>query len=92
MTIADAAAKGHEISLNGFGKFMMTRSTARESRNHSTGPTTQLAASKRLGFASAKSAEAQAEWLTFTMRRQFGVRIGKPDGGAERAHAAGACI
>tara|TARA_R110000868_G_scaffold410600_1_gene699212 strand:+ start:908 stop:1096 length:189 start_codon:yes stop_codon:yes gene_type:complete len=55
LTIADAAAKGDEISLNGFGKFMMTGSTAREGRNHSTGPTIQIAASKRLGFASAKA-------------------------------------
>ncbi|MGE4302753.1 MAG: HU family DNA-binding protein [Novosphingobium sp.] len=53
--IADAAAKGEEISLNGFGKFKVKDSPAREGRNPSTGDTIQIAASKKLTFAPAKA-------------------------------------
>lgn len=53
--IADAAAKGEEISLNGFGKFKVKDSPAREGRNPSTGETIQIAASKKLTFAPAKA-------------------------------------
>ena len=53
--IADAAAKGEEISLNGFGKFKVKESAAREGRNPSTGATIQIAASKKLTFAPAKA-------------------------------------
>jgi len=53
--IADAAAAGEEISLNGFGKFKVKESAAREGRNPSTGATIQIAASKKLGFAAAKA-------------------------------------
>ena len=53
--IADAAAAGEEISLNGFGKFKIKESPAREGRNPSTGATIQIAASKKLGFAAAKA-------------------------------------
>ena len=35
--ITDAAAKGEEISLNGFGKFKIKDSPAREGRNPATG-------------------------------------------------------
>lgn len=52
--IADAAAKGEEISLNGFGKFKVKDSPAREGRNPSTGATIQIAASKKLTFVAAK--------------------------------------
>ena len=52
--IAEAAAKGEEISLNGFGKFKMKDSPAREGRNPSTGATIQIAASKKMTFAPAK--------------------------------------
>jgi len=44
--IAGAAAKGEEISLNGFGKFKVKDQPAREGRNPSTGATIQIAASK----------------------------------------------
>lgn len=54
-TIADAAAKGEEISLNGFGKFKVKDSPAREGRNPSNGETIQIAASKKLTFAPAKA-------------------------------------
>lgn len=53
--IADAASKGEEISLNGFGKFKVKDSPAREGRNPSTGATIQIAASKKLAFAPAKA-------------------------------------
>jgi DNA-binding protein HU-beta len=53
--VADAAAKGEEISLNGFGKFKVKASPAREGRNPSTGATIQIAASKKLTFAAAKA-------------------------------------
>lgn len=53
--IADAAAAGEEIALNGFGKFKVKDSPAREGRNPSTGETIQIAASKKLTFAPAKA-------------------------------------
>lgn len=53
--IGDAAARGEEISLNGFGKFKVKDSPAREGRNPSTGNTIQIAASKKLTFAPAKA-------------------------------------
>lgn len=53
--IAEAAAKGEEISLNGFGKFKVKDSLAREGRNPSTGETIQIAASKKLTFTPAKA-------------------------------------
>ncbi|MET0360749.1 MAG: HU family DNA-binding protein [Sphingobium sp.] len=53
--IADAAAKGEEISLNGFGKFKVKDTPAREGRNPATGATIQIAASKKLGFTPAKA-------------------------------------
>ncbi|MCE7798703.1 HU family DNA-binding protein [Sphingobium sufflavum] len=53
--IADAAAKGEEVSLNGFGKFKVKDAPAREGRNPSTGATIQIAASRKLSFAPAKA-------------------------------------
>ncbi|HET9628397.1 MAG TPA: HU family DNA-binding protein [Novosphingobium sp.] len=53
--IADAAAKGDEVSVNGFGKFKVKASAAREGRNPATGETMQIAASRKLGFAAAKA-------------------------------------
>ena len=54
-SIAEAAAKGDEISLNGFGKFKVKSTPARDGRNPSTGATIQIAASKKLTFAPAKA-------------------------------------
>jgi DNA-binding protein HU-beta len=54
-TIADAAAKGEEISLNGFGKFKVKETPAREGRNPSTGASIQIAAARKLAFAPAKA-------------------------------------
>ena len=53
--ITEAAAKGDEVSINGFGKFKVKESAAREGRNPSTGATIQIAASKKLGFSAAKA-------------------------------------
>jgi DNA-binding protein HU-beta len=53
--IGEAAATGEEVSLNGFGKFKVKASPAREGRNPSTGATIQIAASKKLTFAPAKA-------------------------------------
>jgi DNA-binding protein HU-beta len=53
--IAQAAADGGEVSLNGFGKFKVKDSPAREGRNPSTGETIQIAASKKLAFTPAKA-------------------------------------
>lgn len=53
--IADAAARGEEISVNGFGKFKVKASAAREGRNPATGAAIQIAASKKLGFTPAKA-------------------------------------
>jgi len=53
--IADAAAKGDEVALNGFGKFKVKYSPARQGRNPSTGERIDIAASKKLTFAPAKA-------------------------------------
>lgn len=53
--IADAAARGDEVSLNAFGKFKVKETSAREGRNPSTGATIQIAASRKLTFAPAKA-------------------------------------
>lgn len=53
--IGEAAAKGDEISLNGFGKFKVKSSAAREGRNPATGETITIKASKKLAFTPAKA-------------------------------------
>lgn len=53
--IVDAAAAGDEIAINGFGKFKVKDSPAREGRNPATGEAMQIAASKKFGFAPAKA-------------------------------------
>ena len=57
--IAGAAAKGEEVSLNGFGKFKVKDQPAREGRNPSTGAAIQIAASKKLTFTPAKAVKDQ---------------------------------
>lgn len=52
--IMSAAAKGEEVALNGFGKFKVRESAAREGRNPQTGETIQIAASKKRAFSSAR--------------------------------------
>lgn len=53
--IAEAASKGEEVSLNGFGKFKVKDVPAREGRNPSTGAAIKIAASRKLTFAPAKA-------------------------------------
>jgi DNA-binding protein HU-beta len=53
--IATAAAKGEEISINGFGKFKVKASPARDGRNPRTGEPMSIAASRKLGFTPAKA-------------------------------------
>jgi DNA-binding protein HU-beta len=52
--IVEAAKKGKELSLPGFGKFKVKDSPARQGRNPSTGETMEIAASRKLGFSPAK--------------------------------------
>ncbi|MEI6281938.1 MAG: HU family DNA-binding protein [Alphaproteobacteria bacterium] len=53
--ITEAAKKGEEVSLPGFGKFKVQAKPARTGRNPSTGATIQIAASKKLSFQAAKA-------------------------------------
>jgi len=53
--IGDAAAKGEEISLNGFGKFKVKANPEREGRNPATGKAMTIKASKKLSFTPAKA-------------------------------------
>jgi DNA-binding protein HU-beta len=52
--IVDAAKKGEEVNLPGFGKFKVKDSPARQGRNPATGETIDIAASRKLGFRPAK--------------------------------------
>jgi DNA-binding protein HU-beta len=53
--IRDAAVKGEEVSIPGFGKFKVQAKPARTGRNPSTGATIQIAASKKVSFQAAKA-------------------------------------
>ncbi len=53
--ISQAAAKGEEVSLHGFGKFKVQDKPARDGRNPSTGETIKIAASRKLVFQPAKA-------------------------------------
>lgn len=57
--IVSAATNGNEVSLNGFGKFKVKDSPAREGRNPANGQTIQIAASKKLTFTPAKAVKDQ---------------------------------
>src|SRR3546814_19015348 len=48
--IGEAAAKGEEIALNGFGKFKIKDSTARAGRNPATGKTLTIQAYRQHGL------------------------------------------
>jgi DNA-binding protein HU-beta len=52
--IVDAARKGDEVHLTGFGKFKVKDIPARQGRNPATGATLKIAASRKLGFTPAK--------------------------------------
>jgi DNA-binding protein HU-beta len=53
--IADAATRGEEVAINGFGKFKVKDSAARQGRNPATGEAIDIAASKKLTFTPAKA-------------------------------------
>jgi DNA-binding protein HU-beta len=53
--IAEAAGKGEEVALPGFGKFKVASRAARDGRNPATGATIKIAASKKLTFTPAKA-------------------------------------
>jgi DNA-binding protein HU-beta len=53
--IADTAADGHEIAINGFGKFKVKATPERQGRNPANGETITIKASKKLVFTPAKA-------------------------------------
>ena len=53
--ISDAATRGEEVAINGFGKFKVKDNAARQGRNPATGETIDIAASKKLTFTPAKA-------------------------------------
>ncbi|WP_342251600.1 HU family DNA-binding protein [Sphingomonas sp. OTU376] len=53
--IGDAAAKGEEVAINGFGKFKVKASPARDGRNPSTGEKISIPASRKVTFTAAKA-------------------------------------
>ena len=53
--IADAAAKGDEVSITGFGKFAVKDRPERQGRNPATGEAMTIAASKKVSFTAAKA-------------------------------------
>jgi DNA-binding protein HU-beta len=52
--IVEAAKKGDEVNLSGFGKFKVKDAAARQGRNPATGETIEIAASRKLAFSPAK--------------------------------------
>ena len=55
LTIAAAAIRGEEVSLNGFGRFKVVERAERQGRNPATGETITIAATKKLAFTPAKA-------------------------------------
>jgi DNA-binding protein HU-beta len=53
-SILEAAKRGEETSVNGFGRFSVKERPAREGRNPRTGETLKISASKSLGFKMSK--------------------------------------
>lgn len=53
--IGNAAARGDEIAIHGFGKFKVKATAAREGRNPATGEAITIKASRKLTFTPAKS-------------------------------------
>lgn len=53
--VREAALKGEEVSVPGFGKFKVQDKPARTGRNPRTGEAVQIAATKKLAFQPAKA-------------------------------------
>jgi len=56
--IIDAAKRGEEVAIAGFGRFSVKERPAREGRNPRTGEALNIPASKSLGFKMSKSVGA----------------------------------
>jgi DNA-binding protein HU-beta len=54
-SVSDELARGGEVSLAGFGKFSVSRRSARTGRNPATGETIQIAASNAAKFSAASA-------------------------------------
>ena len=52
--VRDAAVRGEEVSVAGFGKFKVQAKPARTGRNPATGAAIEIAASKKVAFSPAK--------------------------------------
>jgi DNA-binding protein HU-beta len=57
-TIIDAAKRGEEVAIVGFGRFSLKERAAREGRNPRTGEALNIPASKALSFKMSKSVGA----------------------------------
>lgn len=53
-SLTEAAVRGEEVSIPGFGKFKVQAKPARTGRNPSTGAAVEIAASKKVAFTPAK--------------------------------------
>ncbi|SNT20029.1 bacterial nucleoid protein Hbs [Sphingomonas laterariae] len=53
--IAEAAASGHEVSINGFGKFATKRTAERQGLNPATKEPITIQAATKIGFKPAKA-------------------------------------
>jgi DNA-binding protein HU-beta len=53
-SIIEAAKRGDDIAINGFGRFSLKERPAREGRNPRTGETLKIPASKSIGFKMSK--------------------------------------
>ena len=62
-SIVDAAKKGEEVSLPGFGKFKVKQSPARQGRNPATGETIEIAAARKLGVRASETGEGRTRGL-----------------------------
>lgn len=56
--MTDAARRGEEVGIFGFGKFKIAERAARKGRNPATGESVKIAASKNLKFTPARSLKA----------------------------------
>jgi DNA-binding protein HU-beta len=54
-TLADAARKGEDVVLPGFGQFKVKDVPARQGRNPSSGEVIEIAATRKLSFTPAKA-------------------------------------
>src|SRR3546814_9670069 len=73
--VADAASQGDEISLNGFGKFKVKESAAREGRNPSTGATIQIAASRSEEHTSELQSLMRISYAVFCLKKKNQTKI-----------------